>query len=116
MTPLQADGSEQILIKGCIENDRLIQKRLYDRYKRAMYTICYRMLGNEDDAHDALQEGFINVFKYISSYSGKGTLGSWIKTIIVRSAIKQLKINTAKNTIGIDALESFDVIEWPVNI
>lgn len=110
----QEDLTEEALIKGCIGNNRLFQKRLFEKYKGAMYTICYQMLGNEEDAHDALQEGFIQVFNNIRSFSGRGTLGSWIKTIIIRAAIKQL--NLVSHTIDIESSGEFEVPDWPANI
>ncbi|MEX0968578.1 MAG: RNA polymerase sigma factor [Bacteroidia bacterium] len=114
MTSQKINREEQALIKSCVENDRLAQKTLFEKYKRAMYTICYQMLGNTDDAHDALQEGFINVFKSIRSFSGRGTLGSWIKTIIIRSAIKQLDLTS--QTIDIDYAVEFEAPQWPNDI
>jgi RNA polymerase sigma-70 factor (ECF subfamily) len=81
----------QILIQGCLNNDRASQKQIYDDYKNAMFSICLRITGNHDDAKDALQEGFIDVFKGIISFRAEASLGSWIKTIMVRHAIRKLR-------------------------
>ena len=81
----------EILVKKCLRNDRKSQRQLYDLYKDAMFTICFRIAGNEDDAKDALQEGFIAVFNGLSSYKGQSTIGAWIKTIIVRTALRKVK-------------------------
>ncbi len=83
--------TEKILVKNCLRNDRLSQKQLFDQYKDAMYTLCFRITANEEDAKDALQDGFIAVFNSLSSFSFKSTLGAWIKTIIVRTAIRKIK-------------------------
>ena len=56
-----------------------------------MYSTVYRMLNDEDQAHDALQEGFIQVFNDLHQFKGSSTLGSWIKTIMVRQALKKIK-------------------------
>ncbi len=56
-----------------------------------MYTICYRMMKDHALAEDTLQEAFVEVFKSIKSYEFKSTLGVWIKTIVIRKAIKHLK-------------------------
>lgn len=53
-----------------------------------MYVICLRYARHELEAQDILQEGFIKVFRKLDTYRGEGTIGSWIKTIIVRTAIK----------------------------
>ncbi|MDD3740737.1 MAG: RNA polymerase sigma factor [Bacteroidales bacterium] len=81
----------QILIDGCLKDDRDSQKQIYDLYKDAMYSVCFRICGNYDDAKDALQEGFIEVFRCIDAFRAESSLGAWIKTIMVRRAIRKLK-------------------------
>ncbi|MDD3860336.1 MAG: RNA polymerase sigma factor [Bacteroidales bacterium] len=81
----------QILIDGCLQDDRDSQKQIYDLYKDAMYSVCFRICGNYDDAKDALQEGFIEVFRCIDAFRAESSLGAWIKTIMVRRAIRKLK-------------------------
>ena len=56
-----------------------------------MYTSAYRILNNDDDAQDVLQEGFIAVFKHVGSFRGESTIGSWIKTIVVRKALQKIR-------------------------
>jgi RNA polymerase sigma factor (sigma-70 family) len=82
---------EQNLINACLARDRLAQKTLYDRYKRAMYTLAYRITGNFETANEVLQDGFLQVFKSLDNFKGESTLGAWIKTIMIRTAYKQLK-------------------------
>ncbi|MEP7263954.1 MAG: RNA polymerase sigma factor [Bacteroidota bacterium] len=88
---VDASVIEKKIVEGCIANDRLCQKELYDRYKDAMFTLCIRILKDEDLAADALQEGFIDVFSSIKTYKFLSTLGAWIKIIIVRKAILHSK-------------------------
>ncbi|MCB2221788.1 MAG: RNA polymerase sigma factor [Bacteroidetes bacterium] len=82
---------EEHIVEGCLKNDREAQKALYDRYKTKMYTLSYRITNNFDDANDALQEGFLQVFKNLQSFEGKSKLGTWIHTIIARAALKKVK-------------------------
>ena len=82
---------ERELVRKCIRQDRLAQRVLYEKYKSAMFSTAYRITNDNNTAHDALQDAFIAVFKDISKFKGKSTIGSWIKTIVVRKAIGQLK-------------------------
>jgi len=84
-------SEEKRLIKNCLRQDRMAQRMLYEKYKTAMFTCAYRICNDQELAQDILQEAFINVFKYLKSFKGQGTLGSWIKTIVVRTAIKEVK-------------------------
>ena len=82
---------EQKLIAACKANDRLAQQLLYNRYANAMFTISYRITKDRELAADVLQEAFVRVFHYIYTFRGESTLGAWIKTIVVRSALAILK-------------------------
>jgi len=83
--------SERELIEACTANDRLAQHTLYERYKRAMFTLAYRMTGDFGLAGEALQDAFLKVFQYIGDFQGMGTLGAWIKTIVVRTAVRKMQ-------------------------
>lgn len=62
---------------------------LFEKYKKAMFTKVFRLLNDYDEANDALQEGFIEVFRNLSDFRADATLGAWIKTIMVRQAIRR---------------------------
>ncbi len=81
--------TETVLVNGCIANDRIAQRQLYDRYKTAMYTLAYRLTGDFDDANDVLQDAFLEVFKNIKQFRQQSTLGAWIKTILIRKAYRK---------------------------
>ena len=83
--------TESQLIDACLREERLAQKQLYDRYKDAMYTVAYRITGDFDLANDALQDGFINIFRGLPKFRRESTLGAWIKKIIVRAALKRIR-------------------------
>ncbi len=79
------------LVHGCRQQDRLAQKALYDRYKTAMYTLAYRITSDFGQAEEVLQDAFLKVFKHITSFKGTASLGSWIKTIVIRTALKKIQ-------------------------
>jgi len=83
--------TESSLVEGCLQNDRLAQKALYNRYKDAMYTVAYRISNDFDLAQDILQDAFIQIFKGLKNFRKESTIGAWIKVIVVRTALKAVK-------------------------
>lgn len=113
----QTDPQELQIVEGCRRNDRQAQKLLFDRYKDSMYTIIYRMLGEQDEAADALQEGFIETFKGIHQFQRKSSLGAWIKIIMIRTAIKkQRKVIPLASLDDLGISEEPKVISWDENL
>jgi RNA polymerase sigma-70 factor (ECF subfamily) len=90
-TNLQLLHTEEEIVEGCIRGDRKLQKTLYGKYCNAMFSSAYRILNNYELANDALQEAFILVFRDIKKFRRESTLGAWIKTIVIRSALRKLK-------------------------
>lgn len=89
--------SEAELIAGCLLHDRFAQRLLYDRYKKAMYTLAYRITGDFDDANDVLQDSFLEVFKHLNQFRRESTLGAWIRQIVIRKSTKKKRILVWQN-------------------
>lgn len=85
------DSRERHLVNRCLKEEPSAQKELYDLYKDAMYTLAFRIIGEEELAEDVLQETFIGVFKGLDKFQHRSSLGAWIKTILIRTAYKKLK-------------------------
>lgn len=56
-----------------------------------MYNICLRMLRNEADAEDLLQNSFVDVFSKLDTFRFESSVGAWIKRIVVNNCINHLK-------------------------
>lgn len=109
--------SETDLIQGSINGDRQMQKMLYDHFSSKMYGVCLRYAGNENDAGDILQEGFIKVFRNLEKFRSEGSFEGWVRRIFVNTAIehyrKKVKLynvseaqeNTIEDT-NLDALDN----------
>ena len=78
-------------MEACKLGNRDAQYKLYRLYSDAMYNICLRMLKNEMDAEDVLQNSFITVFRKLDSFRYDSTIGAWIKRIMINNCINFLK-------------------------
>lgn len=56
-----------------------------------MYAICFRYSKTKEEAEDTFHEGFIKVFNNIHKYNGTGSLESWMKRIMVNTAIDKYR-------------------------
>ena len=72
-------------------NNRLAQHELYQRFVYMMKGVCLRYAQNEAEAEDILQEAFVQAFRNLSQYSGKGPLGAWLRKITVNKSLEQYR-------------------------
>ena len=88
--------TEEAILKGCLNNNPVAQRELYNKYSAKMLAVCYRYGHNREDAEDMLQEGFIKVFLQIHTFENRGAFEGWIRRIIVHTCINILKKNKYK--------------------
>lgn len=98
-----------VLIKKCIKGDQKAQMHLYDSYCEAMFYIACRYLKNEDEAKDAMQEGFLKAFFKLSTYKNDLSFGAWLKKIIINQCIDVLKKKKLE-TVSIES-QTFEIID-----
>lgn len=85
------DEKEKQLLADCLRRQPAAQRQLYERYKVQMYRLCLRYAGNNAEAEDLLQEGFIKVFSDLHQFRGEGALGGWIRQVVLRTALQYLR-------------------------
>ncbi|MEO0403647.1 MAG: RNA polymerase sigma factor [Bacteroidota bacterium] len=83
--------TDQDIVEGCLKKNPKAQKALYDAYAAKMMSVCLRYAGNRNDAQDVLQEGFIKVFEKLDQFSGKGSLGGWVRMIMINTALIKIR-------------------------
>lgn len=54
--------------------------------------MAYRITNDSDAAYDVVQEAFISIFRDLKSFRKESAFGSWIKTIVVRKALRWIEI------------------------
>lgn len=64
---------------------------LVDQYQTPVFNLCYRMLGNREEAEDAAQEVFIKAFKNIKKYDPSRVFINWILTIASNHCIDRIR-------------------------
>jgi len=84
------DISDEIILR-CIKGKKDGQRALYETYYRRMYAICLRYTKDNHEAKDLLHDGFIKVFKRISSFKGESAFYPWIKRLFVNHCIDYVR-------------------------
>jgi RNA polymerase sigma-70 factor (ECF subfamily) len=81
----------QILVERARKGDQQSMYRLYKMYVRAMYNASIRIVSNQLDAEDVLQESFASAFCNLGAYKGESSFGVWLKRIVINKSINHVK-------------------------
>jgi RNA polymerase sigma-70 factor, ECF subfamily len=71
---------------------------LYERYSGIAFALAYRLIGERGGAEDVVQEAFLNIWRQGGSYdTRRGTVRTWLLTIVHHRAIDQLRSARSKS-------------------
>jgi RNA polymerase sigma-70 factor (ECF subfamily) len=79
------------LINGCIKDDPFMQKLFYYEYYPVLMRICIRYAPTREDAEQWVHDGFLKIFAHLNTYQYLGSFEGWIRKIMVRLCIDQLR-------------------------
>ncbi len=87
-------STDQQLVDGCIDNNRLAQKILYERYFGKMMGIAMRYTKDQEEAIEILNAAFLKVFTSLDKYTHNSNLAGWIAKIVFNCSIDHVRKNT----------------------
>jgi RNA polymerase sigma-70 factor (ECF subfamily) len=97
------------IIKGCLAGNRRDQELLYRRHAARLYAVCLQYSGNDDEARDILQEGFIKIFDNLIHYKYEGSFEGWMHRIVVNTALE--KFRSKHNLYRVDDIDQIPECE-----
>lgn len=74
---------------------------LYQMHSRRVYALCLRMVGNQADAEDLMQEAFLQLFRKIGTFRGESAFSTWLHRMTVNVVLMRLR----KKTLPTDSIE-----------
>lgn len=75
------------VLRGGAENFKLI----VDKYAPQALALASNVLGNREDAEDACQEAFVQVFRNLGRYDGRAGMQTWLLTIVYRRCLDVIR-------------------------
>ncbi|MGC3943167.1 MAG: RNA polymerase sigma factor [Chryseolinea sp.] len=97
------------LLAGCHKEDAHSQRVLYDLFKARLMGLCRRYTNNREEAKDVLQESFIKIFRKVRQVMEPEKLESWMKSIVVNTAIDHFRKKNVLRMKPIDDLVTEEV-------
>lgn len=89
------------LVESCLAGTREAFDVLVERHQRHVYQLCYRFVGNHEDASDLAQDVFLRAYRGLGKFKGQASLGTWLYRIGVNVCLNKVGAKTPKP----DALE-----------
>lgn len=78
-------------IKQVLKGDQSAYADIVSLYQQSLYQVCYRMLGNKEEAEDAAQEAFIKAYIHLHTYDQKRKFSTWLYRIATNLCIDRIR-------------------------
>jgi RNA polymerase sigma-70 factor (ECF subfamily) len=99
-----SDAEERALVARLKGDDDGAYEEVVRRFGPRMLSVARRMLTQEQDAQDAVQDAFLSAFKAIGNFQGDAKLATWLHRIVVNAALMKLRSKRRKPEASIDDL------------
>jgi RNA polymerase sigma-70 factor (ECF subfamily) len=98
--------SQELSLKKLRSGDRAEFARLVDAFSTPIYRLGLRMLGNQQDAEDVLQNTFLNALMHLPEFEGRSSIATWLYRIAANEAL--MSIRRKKPEVNLEDLQADD--------
>ena len=112
----QADDETLVRAFQAGRNDAF--DRLVERHRRSVYQLCFRFVGNHEDAADLTQDVFVRAFRGLGRFKGDAALGTWLYRVGVNVCLNRVAARRVdhesvdeRKLVDERKTESFDKVE-----
>jgi RNA polymerase sigma-70 factor, ECF subfamily len=94
--------NEEKLIRAGQRGDQQAMDALFRRYQRPLFQTALRVLGNAEDAEDALQDGLLSAFRNLRRFEGRSQFSTWLTRIVINAALMRRRSAKARPAVSLD--------------
>jgi RNA polymerase sigma-70 factor (ECF subfamily) len=84
------DLDERGLVEACLAGRAGAFDLIVERHRRSIYQLCYRFVGNHEDASDLSQDVFLRAYRGLRNFRGQSSLATWLYRIGVNVCLNRV--------------------------
>ena len=94
--------NEANLIRAGQRGDQQAVETLFRRYQRPLFQTALRVLGNTEDAEDALQDGYLSAYRNLKRFEGRSQFSTWLTRIVINAALMRRRSAKSRPAVSLD--------------
>ena len=102
------EADDDCLLRRFAAGDRGALDELFRRYRLPAYRVAHRLLGNEADALDAVQEGFVKALTHLDSFQRRSSFKTWLLRVVSNAALDLGRQRGRREAVSLEAAETRD--------
>ena len=101
-------ASDEQLLRCFAAGDRRALEELFRRYRQPAYRVAFRLLGNEADALDAVQDGFVKALTHLQSFQGRSSFKTWLLRVVSNASLDLGRHRGRREVLRLDLVQQND--------
>ena len=93
---------EATLVRKAIAGEEGALEMLFAQHSRALFQTALRLLGNPEDAEDALQEAMLSAYRNLPRFEGRSQFSTWMTRIVINAALMRRRSKRAHPALSLD--------------
>jgi RNA polymerase sigma-70 factor (ECF subfamily) len=99
-TPHPSEAESQQALAAALRGERAALDRVLAAARPRMHALALRILGDADEAEDAVQEASVKVWRNLGRFQGRSSFATWLHRIAVNAALDRVRRRQAGPRLG----------------
>lgn len=98
------DSDHEIILR-CKKGDISAFEQIVRKYEKKMFNISFRMIGDYNEAAEAVQDAFVSAYKNMKGFKGDSRFSTWLYSIVAnfsKNRIKKARSQSFREPLSLD--------------
>jgi RNA polymerase sigma-70 factor (ECF subfamily) len=111
---LPASATDEVLVAAAKLGDCAAFAELWERHSNTAFRMAYRIIGNQDDAEDVVQEAWMKAYVHLKTFDGRAKFSTWLTRIAINSALMTLRRRRAHPETSMEVTDGKTWQHWEI--
>jgi RNA polymerase sigma-70 factor (ECF subfamily) len=113
-TKLLATAADEVLVAAAKFGDCAAFAELWERHSNTAFRMAYRIIRNQDDAEDVVQDAWMKAYVHLKTFDGRAKFSTWLTRITINSALMTLRRRRAHHETSIEVTDGETWQHWEI--
>ncbi|HTF71511.1 MAG TPA: sigma-70 family RNA polymerase sigma factor [Edaphobacter sp.] len=111
---LLASATDEVLVAAAKLGDCAAFAELWERHSNMAFRMAYRIIGNQDDAEDVVQDAWMKAYVHLKTFDGRAKFSTWLTRIAINSALITLRKRRAHPETSMEVTNGETSQHWEI--
>lgn len=107
-------ATDEVLVAAAKSGDHLAFVELWTRHSNTAFKIACRIMGNRDDAEDAIQDAWMKAYVHLKTFDGRAKFSTWLTRIAINSTLMTLRRRRARRETSMEITDGENWVQYEI--